>query len=285
MSPTAWAGRLARPPHPPELPEAARPRWPAGYGFAAMGAGTVGVMVASIPLLPVVLFAGIDGALGAIALLVLILVQDATYIGTAFGFAFLRGGRPSAWQFGFRATPWKRTLAITLGATVAILGFEIGFGELVGIDESDTDELGTSDGFVAALAFSLVAIVVAPVAEEIFFRAFFYRALRNRLRVWSACLVTALIFSSLHLQYVATPLVFVVIAVFAVGTCLVYEATGSVFTVIAIHAIFNTLATTGTDAGYVVPIAVGLAVVAACVVVPVRLGPAPSPFARTALAR
>ena len=78
---------------------------------------------------------------------------------------------------------------------------------------------------------------------------------------------------------------FVVIGVFAAGACLVYEATGSLFAVIAIHAIFNTLATAGTDAGYAVPISVGTAVLAACVLVPRRLGPAPSPFPRTALAR
>ena len=76
-----------------------------------------------------------------------------------------------------------------------ILGFELGFVELVGIDDSDTDELGTDEGFVPALAFSLAAIVVAPVAEEFFFRAFFYRALRNRLRVWSACLITSVVFA------------------------------------------------------------------------------------------
>ena len=201
------------------------------------------------------------------------------------GFAYLRGGRPRPWHFGLRSTPVKRTLAITAAATVAVLGFEIGFADLVGVDEGDTDELGTDEGFVPALAFSLAAIVVAPVAEEFFFRAFFYRALRNRLRVWSACLVTSVVFAALHLQYAATPLVFVIIGVFAVGTCLVYEATGNLFTVIAIHAIFNTLATAGTDAGYVVPIAVGLSVVAACVVASVRLGPAPSPFPRSALAR
>ena len=72
----------------------------------------------------------------------------------------------------------------------------------MGIDDSDTDELGTDEGFVPALAFSLAAIVVAPVAEEFFFRAFFYRALRNRLRVWSACLITRSCSPSLHLQYV-----------------------------------------------------------------------------------
>jgi uncharacterized protein len=279
------AGRLASPPHPPELPEKARPRWHPGYGFAAMAAGTGAVLLASIPLLPVALSSTAEGAVGALALLLLIGVQDAGYIAAAVGFAHLRRGRPRTWHFGLRATPPLRTGLITIGATLAILGFEVGFVELVGIDESDTDELGTDEGFIPAVAFSLAAIVIAPVAEEFFFRAFFYRALRNKLRVWSACLITSLVFAALHLQYIATPLVFVIIAVFAVGTCLVYEATGSLFAVIAIHAAFNTLATAGTDAGYAVPIAVGAAVLVACVLVPRRLGPAPSPFPRTALAR
>ena len=274
-----------RPPYPPELPDGARPRWPPGFGFAAMAVGTGAVILASFPLLPVALSSTVDGGLGALALLLLIVVQDAGYMAAAVGFAYLRGGRPRAWHFGLRAAPVKRTVLITVAATAAILGFELGFVELVGIDDSDTDELGTDEGFIPALAFSLAAIVVAPVAEEFFFRGFFYRALRNRLRVWSSCLITSIVFASLHLQYIATPLVFVIIAVFAAGACLVYEATGSLFTVIAIHAIFNTLATAGTDAGYVVPIVVGSAVVAACVLVPRQFGSAPSPFPRTALAR
>lgn len=282
---SGWTGCLAAPPHPPELPETARPRWPPGYGFAAMAAGTAAVLLASFPLLPVALSLTAEGAVAALALLLLIGVQDAGYMAAAVGFAHLRRGRPRAWHFGLRATPGLRTGLITVGATMAILGFEVGFVELVGIDDSDTDELGTDEGFVPAVAFSLATIVVAPVAEEFFFRAFFYRALRNRLRVWSACLITSVVFAALHLQYVATPLVFVIIAVFAVGTCLVYEATGSLFAVIAIHAVFNTLATAGTDAGYAVPIAVGAAMLAACAVVPRKLGPAPSPFPRTALAR
>ena len=129
----------------------------------------------------------------------------------------------------------------------------------------------------------MAAIVVAPVAEELFFRAFVYRSLRNRLRVWAACAINALVFASVHVQYYVEPKIFVIIGAFAVGACLLYEITGSVFAPIAMHAVFNTLATAGTDAGYVVPIAVGALVVAACIAAPVRLGRAPSPF--PALAR
>jgi len=242
-----------------------------------MGAGTAVVLAASFPLLPVVLSSVAEGALGQLALLVLILVQDAAYVGTAVGFAWLRG-RPRPWQFGLRSTPLWRTAGIALLVTAAVLGFELGFAELADVDDGGTDVLGTGEGVVAAIAFSVAAILVAPVAEELFFRAFLYRALRNRMRVAWACALNALVFSSVHVQYVAEPKIFLIIGVFAVGACLLYEVTGSVFAPIAMHAVFNTLATAGTDAGYVVPIVMGTLVVAACVVVPVRLGRAPSPF-------
>ncbi len=272
---TPVAPALAPPPDPPELPASARLAWRWGYGFAAMGAGLVVVLAAGFALVPIALLSGIDGAVGALAILALILVQDVAFVATA---VFLAGrrSRPRAWHFGLRSTAAKRTVALTVGATLVVLGFELGLDQLVDIDFDD--ELGADQGFVTALCFSLAAIVVAPVAEELFFRAFFYRALRNRMRVWAACLINAAVFSSLHVQYLAVPWAFAIIVVFGVAACLLYEYTGSVFGPIAMHAAFNTLATAGTDAGYVVPIAVGVAVLAACAAVPVRLGPAPSPF-------
>jgi uncharacterized protein len=261
----------------PELPAAARPRWPAWYGFAAMGAGTVVVSVAGIPLVPLVLFSVVDGAPGAVALLVLVLVQDVVYVATAVGFAWLRG-RPRGWHFGLRRTPAKRTLLLTAAVAAAVLGFEIAFFELVPVDESKVDELGGGGGLVAAVAISLAAIVVAPVTEELFFRAFLYRALRNRMRVALACAVNALVFALVHVQYLAVPVVYVTIAVFAVAACLLYEATGSVLPCIAIHALFNTFALAGTAAGYGAPVLVGAVVILCCAVASRRLAPAPSPF-------
>ena len=63
---------------------------------------------------------------------------------------------------------------------------------------------------------------------------------------------------------------------FAAVACLVYEKTGSIFACIAIHAAFNTVASLGSFP--VVAIVIGVGVLAACVLVPRRLGLAPSPF-------
>jgi membrane protease YdiL (CAAX protease family) len=275
---TSGSGAIALAPDPPELPVGAGPQWPPWFGFAAMGAGTIALIVVVIPVVPVLLFAEAGGASEAIALLVLVLLQDATYVGTAVGFAFLRRGVPRPWHFGLRATALKRTVLIAVGATLVIFGFELGYVELLGMDETNVDDLGGGADVIAALAVSLTVIVVAPVTEELFFRAFFYRALRNRFRTSAAALIDGTVFGALHFEGWGTVEILPVIAFFGVGVCLVYEATGNVFAPIAIHSAFNTLATAGTDAGYVIPVLVGLAVVGGCLAAPRVLGPAPSPF-------
>lgn len=270
-------GDLPPPPDPPELPAGARPRWPAWSGFAAMLAGTAVVAVLVIPFIPLVLLLEQDGTPGAFALLVLLLLQDSAYVGTAIGFAFRRG-RPRAWQFGLRPSPLWRTVTIAVVAGLLILGFELGYVELLDVDEGNADDLGGGDSVLAAVAVSLAVIVVAPITEELFFRAFFYRSLRNGLAVAPAALINGLVFGALHFQGPDSLAILPVIAVFAVGACIVYEATGSIFAPIAIHAAFNSFAIASTDTGLAVPLVVGAVVLTACLVVPLRLGRAPSPF-------
>jgi uncharacterized protein len=116
---------------------------------------------------------------------------------------------------------------------------------------------------------------VAPVAEELFFRAFFYRALRTRLPVWSAALIDGLVFGSLHFQGLDSAIILPVIAVFGVGQCLVYERTGSLFAVIAIHAAFNTVAM--LSIAPLPAILIGVSVILGCLLAPLKVGRGPSP--------
>ncbi len=157
-----------------------------------------------------------------------------------------------------------------------MLGFELGWIALLGVDEGNLDDLDRL-GAVAGIALALAVIVVAPVAEELFFRAFFYRALRTRLPVIWAALIDGVVFGSLHFQGVSRDalLVLPVIAVFGLGQCLLYERTGSIFAVIATHAAFNTVATLGVSP--IPALAVGALVLLACVLVPGRVGRWPSP--------
>ena len=202
LAAAALAGR--RPTRRSCPPAAARGGRP-GSGFAAMAAGT-GARAGwrAFPLLPVALRRWPTARLGQLALLVLILVQDAALRGHRRG---LRLAARHAAAVALRPARHARCGARAGIAVAAPAGARVR-GRVRRAGRSGrrgTDELGTDEGVVAAIAFSLAAIVVAPVAEELFFRAFFYRALRNRLRVWSACLINALVFASLHVQYLVAP--------------------------------------------------------------------------------
>ena len=162
-----------------------------------------------------------------------------------------------------------------LAAFALMLSFELGYIELLGVDETNLDDLGEGS-LIAAFLVALAVIVVAPVTEEFFFRGFFYRALRTRLRVWAAALIDGLVFGALHFQGPNSAVILPVIAVFGVGQCLVYERTGSLFAVIAIHAAFNSVATFAIEP--LPAIVVGTLVLAGCVAVPRALGRHPSPL-------
>jgi membrane protease YdiL (CAAX protease family) len=233
------------------------------------------------PLLPLVALSEEGDAAGAVSLLVLLLVQDGILMALALVFANI-SLKPRAWHFGVRRTrPWRTAGWAVLGFAL-MLGFEIAYIALLNVDESNVDELGKGN-VPAALAVALAVIVVAPISEEFFFRAFFYRALRTRLPVLPAAVIDAVVFASLHYEGRNSALILPVIAFFGFGQCLVYERTGSIFAVIAVHAAFNTFAT--TDIQPVVALVVGTIVVTACVVVSRLLKSAPSPFGSNPRAR
>jgi uncharacterized protein len=265
---------LSRPPDPPELPEAARPPWPPWYAPVAL-LGTFGaITVAALPVLPLVLLAGLSETLAAVALLVLALLQDAVFVGTALLFAGFKRS-PRAWHFGIRSTPLWPTIGWTVLALALMLGIEIGVIELLDVDDTEIEELEDLSA-LAGIAIALVVVLMAPVAEEVFFRGFFYRALRTRMRVRSASLLTGCIFASVHLQYWTEPGLLIVIAAFGIGQCLLYERTGSLFAVIATHAAFNAFASLGIAP--VPGLVVGVLVLLACVLVPRWVGPGPNPM-------
>lgn len=79
------------------------------------------------------------------------------------------------------------------------------------------------------------AVVVAPVTEELIFRAGLFRYLRTRIPRWAALILPALIFGALHGNFGAlAPLV-----ALAVVFSLAYERTGSIAVPMVAHALFN----------------------------------------------
>lgn len=96
-----------------------------------------------------------------------------------------------------------------------------------------TDSPALRAGLVAA------AILIAPISEELLFRAGFFRYMRGRVPRWMALLLPALLFAALHLDVGS----FVPLVALAIVFSLAYERTGNIGTTIVAHALFNLNAT------------------------------------------
>ena len=77
--------------------------------------------------------------------------------------------------------------------------------------------------------------LLAPLVEEILFRGVFFAALRSRLPLWQAALVSGLLFGALHANWVS----FIPIAWLGVVLAYLYETTGSLYVSVAVHAAHN----------------------------------------------
>jgi membrane protease YdiL (CAAX protease family) len=113
---------------------------------------------------------------------------------------------------------------------------EGGFGSLQARGQMFTAAGLTWPGFLVALGG---AGLLAPVAEELFFRGAIYGSLRARWPAWSAALLSALLFGLAHFD---SPGVAASSVVLGAAAALAYERTRSIWSAIALHAINNSAA-------------------------------------------
>lgn len=262
------------PPERPELPEGAAPRWPAWYA----GVGFLVALIATI------LVVGILGAaigpdaeeepaftVGATFLQALI------FIGTALLFAsFVAKPRPE--HFGLRAARFWPTVG---WAALGIVSFYILAAAYTAILQPDAEQtvaqdLGADEGTFGLIAAGFMVICVAPVAEEVFFRGFFYKALRSRYSVIGAALINGLVFGVIHYDFSGADALLILPPLGALGFmfCLVYERTGTLYPVIGLHALNNALAYGVTVEDASVSLVLGPLMLLACALVPRAQRPA-----------
>lgn len=267
---------------PPDPPEGAprTPRWPAWYAPVAFV-----VVVGTSTVLTGMLLA-ITGTStkdsSATVTIAATLIQAAAFIGTALMFAsFVE--KPRLWQFGLRrARFWPAVGWAALGL-LSFYTFAAVYAALVRPDvkQTVTRDLGADQGTAGLIAAGLVVIVVAPIAEEFFFRGFFYGALRNRFSVPLAAVLGGLVFGSIHWDFSSAHSLLIVppLAMLGLMFCLIYERTGSLFPVIALHAINNAVAYGAqVHDGWTVSLAAGSVMLIALMLAPralPRAAPAP----------
>lgn len=240
----AWLPPAAEPPGgPPAPPDDASSRW---APWTAVAAFVVGV---AFSLVGVILVGAVAAVFGAsfedpppAVTIVATVVQDAAFIGAAVLFA-ARVGQVLPAQFGLVRTRVAPAIGWMLVAYVAYVAIAQAWAQVVDIDEVDKlpESLGVDESTVALVAACVLVTVIAPIAEEVFFRGYFYGALRNWRGPWLAALLTGLLFGGVHAG--GTDVVFLVpLAVLGFMLCVLRERTGSLLPCIALHAVNNALA-------------------------------------------
>ena len=242
-------------------------RWPAWFAPFAFAFALVAALVAAG------VIAGIGAALGAdirdgspAVTIASTLAFDTAFIGVAWLLASQFGQitvRPA--DFGLTRLPLRRAAGWTLAAIAGWYAFALSYAALVQAEgKQDTlDALGASDGLAWLVTATLLVVVVAPFAEEIFFRGFCYRALRNRFGRWTAAAIVGVVFSSIHFTGPDTLALLPPLAVLGILFCLLYERTGSLYPAIALHIVNNAVALAITADASSAPVVAAVAATAA----------------------
>lgn len=83
----------------------------------------------------------------------------------------------------------------------------------------------------------VMAVLCAPIAEEVIFRGYLLGVIRQYLGVWAALIGSSLIFALIHAHIPSAPGLFVLGLVLAA----VYQRTGSLWAPMLLHSIFNAI--------------------------------------------
>ena len=195
------------------------------------------------------------------------LTLELTFVGVALAAAVLI--KPlHAWQFALRPTPFWRGVGWAALGMVAFYLCAAVWVALAGAPEQSTaQDVGADEGTVALIAAGVLFVVLAPIAEEFFFRGFFYGGLRTKFSTVPAAIICGTIFGAIHFTsgVSAVPVLIALGIIF----CLVREKTGSLYPCIGMHAFNNAIAYGGqTDVAPGVAAAFGVAMITAVCLVP-----------------
>jgi membrane protease YdiL (CAAX protease family) len=178
------------------------------------------------------------------------LVFDLSFVATAVYFAQAQGSSSPA-DFGFRRIPWKLGISAFLVAGISYYIVSDIYATVVHLHGRDKlpNELGVSKSTAALVGATLFVCVVAPIAEEVFFRGFVFGALRHwQLRIagrdlgtWLAAIVTGILFGLAHTGSASSQYL-IPLGFLGFVLCLVRWRTGSLYPCIALHSVNNSLA-------------------------------------------
>ena len=181
-------------------------------GDVALGTGFYIIQSISILAIVLVIARVVEVEYTGVPLLVgMLLVQLALPL-TVWIFAVLR--RKVRWStLGFWRKPAWRDVGWGVVVLIAEIAVQVIYYVVLETAGVDTEDLSPTP-FVEAgseylIGLAILAIVVAPVAEELFFRGFVFGGLAGRWGPWWAAGVSALLFMALHIEPLSFPPLFV----------------------------------------------------------------------------
>ena len=229
-----------------------RPRSTWGW-FEAVGVYLLAFLAggfASLPVLAVLGDTTVNGAIGRSEILATS-VADVAITGVLV-FWLARWHREWRAAMVLRPAPERIWRDLVYGAVAGLIlvpavglisgGIEAILREAVGHRVTTPEQVAPGLSPLAVGSLVLLAVVVAPISEEFFFRGVLFRTVRDRHGFWPAALASAIPFGLVH--YVQAPavdaLVLQLTMVFTgIGLAWIYERRGSIVASMAAHMAFN----------------------------------------------
>lgn len=160
-------------------------------------------------------------------------------------------GRVRASDFGFRHVKPGTAVGAVVVAAVGYYVLSALYAAALHLrgNEKLPSELGVGKSTAALVGAALFVCVIAPVAEEFFFRGFIFGVLRRmRVRIggrdlgtWIAAVITGILFGLAHTGS-ASSRYLIPLGFLGFVLCLVRWRTGSLYPCIALHSLNNALA-------------------------------------------
>ncbi len=119
---------------------------------------------------------------------------------------------------------------------ILILKFLINAGWGISLEpQSLINIFENQNSYSSLFLLFILAIIIAPLAEELVFRAIVYRFIKNRAPAFLAMLLSSILFSLLHMNVVS----FFSLVIVGISLCLAYEMSGNIMVPVFFHSAFN----------------------------------------------
>jgi len=178
------------------------------------------------------------------------IVFDLSFVAVALWLIRL-SGRPRPSDFGYRRVAPALAIGAFVAAGVSYYVLTALYQVVFNLHGTDKlpQGLGVGQSTAALIGAAAFVCVVAPLAEEFFFRGFIFGALRrwhfmlggHDLGTWAAAAVTGLLFGLVHAGSASSQYL-VPLGLFGFVLCLVRWRTGSLYPCMALHSVNNSLA-------------------------------------------